>query len=154
MTHKYSDSFNEAFKDATYSVAEKRLAWEGYLIGLQGAKVSLAQSTNSEKLLKSSNDWQIEKGIVVLDPDGWDRLNYQASWDELISESEFSYRLNQSTSIRMPAPFPDRPCSKPGQITGVKLLEDGYTVKVTVKGELSAELRTLGTHVQVAMVTA
>lgn len=37
------------------------------------------------------------KGIVVMDPDGWDRENYAASWGEPITEAEFNRRLCQST---------------------------------------------------------
>lgn len=51
--------------------------------------------------LKTSQEWQ--KGypdIVVLDPDGWDRQNYDYSFnEELISQEEFLDRLSMSTCI-------------------------------------------------------
>ena len=52
---------------------------------------------------KTSNDWVasgILKGSVVLDPDGWDRSNFQYSWyEELITEEEFHLRASSSTGI-------------------------------------------------------
>ena len=36
-----------------------------------------------------------------MDPDGWDRKNYVYSFnEELISEQEFTFRLNKSTVLR------------------------------------------------------
>lgn len=37
------------------------------------------------------------QGIMVLDPDGWDRKNFDSSWAEIISEQEFERRLSLST---------------------------------------------------------
>ncbi len=53
-----------------------------------------------EEILKSSYDWfkQPEfSRIVMMDPDGWDRTNYQASMEELITRKEFVDRLSLST---------------------------------------------------------
>ena len=48
--------------------------------------------------LKTSAQWQNLCRIDVLDPDGWDRSNYQFSWyEELISRQEFERRLVSST---------------------------------------------------------
>lgn len=54
--------------------------------------------------LKTSKDWyesMPEKGkIVIMDPDGWDRSNYEYSFnEELITEEEFQRRLCSSTCI-------------------------------------------------------
>lgn len=50
---------------------------------------------------KTSAEWINDpsyKDVRVLDPDGWDRTNYNYSWnEELITESEFISRLFQST---------------------------------------------------------
>lgn len=35
--------------------------------------------------------------VQVLDPDGWDRSNFEKSWAEPITLSEFQKRLNEST---------------------------------------------------------
>lgn len=48
--------------------------------------------------MKTSEEWQKLCKIEVLDPDGWDRGNYQFSWhEELISREEFEKRLLPST---------------------------------------------------------
>lgn len=52
--------------------------------------------------LRSADDWLKEpewKGIVVLDPDGWDRRNFKVSWAELITREEFENRVCHSTCI-------------------------------------------------------
>ena len=50
---------------------------------------------------RTSEEWQILKpNIIVFDPDGWDRRNYQFSWcEELITEEEYEQRLSRSTCI-------------------------------------------------------
>ena len=55
-------------------------------------------------MMKSSFDWLNTPefaGIVVVDPDGWDRKNYEASMTELITCEEFRKRLLLSTSFSM-----------------------------------------------------
>lgn len=37
--------------------------------------------------------------ITILDPDGWDRKNFEESWNEFITEEEFQKRLSYSTTI-------------------------------------------------------
>lgn len=51
--------------------------------------------------LKTSAEWQtVHNKIVVLDPDGWDRKDYDYSWyQELISEQEYLKRVSLSTVI-------------------------------------------------------
>lgn len=52
--------------------------------------------------LKSSAEWfgsPDYAGIQILDPDGWDRKNFDVSWNELITEDEFCKRLTNSTCI-------------------------------------------------------
>ena len=56
--------------------------------------------------LKTSQDWltavQAETGdtITIADPDGWDRKNYEYSFnEELISRQEFDVRLSHSTVL-------------------------------------------------------
>ncbi|HFC8202704.1 TPA: hypothetical protein ACFPCA_002191 [Neisseria meningitidis] len=45
----------------------------------------------------SSQEWSNLLGIVILDADGWDRHNFQASWSEAITIDEFNYRAGRST---------------------------------------------------------
>ena len=48
--------------------------------------------------MKTSEEWQELCRIEILDPDGWDRQNYQFSWhEELITREEFERRLVSST---------------------------------------------------------
>jgi len=50
---------------------------------------------------KTSEEWQKELPYPkVLDPDGWDRTNYQYSWrEELITAEEYFSRVMRSTCI-------------------------------------------------------
>lgn len=52
--------------------------------------------------LKTSAEWQrLNPDVVVYDPDGWDRKNYQYSWyEELITLDEYNKRLIYSTVKR------------------------------------------------------
>ena len=54
-----------------------------------------------EKEIKTSADWQKELiEITVIDPDGWDRKNYQYSWhEELITKEEYLRRRSLSTCM-------------------------------------------------------
>lgn len=45
----------------------------------------------------TSAEWCELLDMVVLDPDGWDRMNFMESWDERISEHEFRTRAAVST---------------------------------------------------------
>ena len=48
---------------------------------------------------RTSDEWQkLQSDTVVLDPDGWDRQNFDYSWHkELITLSEYNKRVNSST---------------------------------------------------------
>jgi hypothetical protein len=47
---------------------------------------------------KTSDRWADLTGVVVYDPDGWDRTNYQYSWfEDLITLTEFKRRVFMST---------------------------------------------------------
>lgn len=48
-------------------------------------------------LVASSEVWAELTGVVVLDPDGWDRSNFTASWSEPITLEEFRSRTYMST---------------------------------------------------------
>jgi hypothetical protein len=56
----------------------------------------------SVKPKKTPNEWlatDLFRGVVVMDPDGWDRKNYDVSWAEPITEIEMHMRLGQSTCM-------------------------------------------------------
>ena len=47
---------------------------------------------------KTSEEWSKDCEFTILDPDGWDRKNFDYSWSkELISKSEFDKRVMVST---------------------------------------------------------
>lgn len=50
--------------------------------------------------MKTSKEWQdiYKDKFIILDPDGWDRKNFEYSWHyELITEEEFNKRAILST---------------------------------------------------------
>lgn len=69
------------------------------------------------ELRLSADEWLARpeySGITVLNPDGWDRRNYKASWAEKLTKKEFEQRLSVSTCqwsseamkrLRTPAPL-------------------------------------------------
>jgi hypothetical protein len=50
-----------------------------------------------DTLLRSSEVWVQFTGVIVHDPDGWDRKNFEASWLEPITLAEFKRRVYMST---------------------------------------------------------
>ena len=49
---------------------------------------------------KNSHEWKATRqDLVIMDPDGWDRSNYEASMAELITEEEFDDRVSHSTCM-------------------------------------------------------
>ena len=56
-------------------------------------------NVNLGDYFKPSAEWQaLKPKVIILDPDGWDRLNYEYSWnEELITEREYKNRRVQST---------------------------------------------------------
>ena len=66
-------------------------------------ETSLKEFLYGEKLL-TSEDWskQLAAGVEILDPDGWDRKNWDYSWClEKITKREFERRFAHST-VQMP----------------------------------------------------
>ena len=53
-----------------------------------------------EEILRTSSEWlsRLHPGTIILDPDGWDRSNYEYSfYKERITSKEFNERLIRST---------------------------------------------------------
>lgn len=51
-------------------------------------------------LKKTPADWLKEpqyKGLIIMDPDGWDRRNYAVDWAIPLTESEFAKKAMNST---------------------------------------------------------
>lgn len=59
------------------------------------------EDTLEGEVMKTSAEWQEKHPYPqVLDPDGWDRKNFQYSWnEELITFDEYESRLLQSTCM-------------------------------------------------------
>lgn len=64
------------------------------------AWMQLTHPEEGYKILKTSAEWQEFHAFIVVDPDGWDRQNYQYSWfEETITWGEFKRRMFRSTHI-------------------------------------------------------
>lgn len=101
------DSFNELIK--VEGEIEKISSYGGSLnVKFQSNKnyrLSLSLRTGEvtlDEILKTSEEWcKIHDGIIIFDPDGWDRSNYDYSWfEELITEKEYLNRVCRSTCLR------------------------------------------------------
>ncbi len=63
---------------------------------------TLKEERDRRLMLKTSAEWQeLKPEITVINPDGWDRDNFDSaefSWnEELITEAEYNKRLSKST---------------------------------------------------------
>jgi hypothetical protein len=47
--------------------------------------------------LKSSAQWAEELDVKIVDPDGWDRTNFEEDWHRPISRIEFIQKASMST---------------------------------------------------------
>ena len=66
--------------------------------GCPSSKIKIKMS---KEIKKTSAEWIKEVGYEVLDPDGWDRTNFDYSWNkEKITMAEFERRLALSTVRR------------------------------------------------------
>ena len=68
----------------------------------------MTQATELER--KTPAEWLATAdydGITILDPDGWDRTDFEASWNEPITRHEFTVRLGLCTCV-FPASYFDR----------------------------------------------
>lgn len=50
--------------------------------------------------LRTSEEWSKGTRFLIIDPDGWDRSNWDYSWrQEKITNDEFNSRLSRSTIV-------------------------------------------------------
>lgn len=52
--------------------------------------------------LNNADGWLAKpeyEGLTIMDPDGWDRKNYDESWAEEITQEEFEKRVAISTIL-------------------------------------------------------
>lgn len=66
-----------------------------------------------EPVKKASEIWCLDTGIEVLDPDGWNRKDYENSWYEEITREEFIKRASMSTCKAWPKPLMDERSNYP-----------------------------------------
>ena len=60
--------------------------------------VAVGVAKRDIKMKKVSSEWMKEKNCEIVDPDGWDRTNYDYSFNkEKITHEEFERRLMLST---------------------------------------------------------
>ena len=99
----------QAANDAFFSKKEDKIGddkWSKYRIELiETAACALAAieclDRTLEPLILHTSEYWFKKicndKIKILDPDGWDRKNFEKSWNEKISKHEFLIRLGKST---------------------------------------------------------
>lgn len=56
---------------------------------------------------KTPNEWMAVTGIEIMDPDGWDRRNFDADWEIPLTRDEFLGKAFMSTCPRWPHPLQD-----------------------------------------------
>lgn len=63
--------------------------------------LSIIERLNGEPPFKTSDEWKKEYiDVKILDPDGWDRSNFQYSFfEEMIAKEEFEKRVCMSTCL-------------------------------------------------------
>lgn len=64
------------------------------------------ETTFEEPVKKAPETWCLDTGIKILDPDGWDRKDYE-SWYTPITRDEFIGRARRSTCYAWPTPLYD-----------------------------------------------
>ena len=46
---------------------------------------------------RTPEEWSDLVGVLILDPDGWDRMNFEESWSTPITRDDFNRRAAEST---------------------------------------------------------
>jgi hypothetical protein len=61
----------------------------------------------AKDLMLTPEEWCLRTGIRVVDPDGWNRKDYQNSWNTKIIRDDFLVRAASSTCMAWPSPLYD-----------------------------------------------
>lgn len=85
-----------------YLASETELPYQGKYSNQPDRPVEAIEGQGEwgAQLFLSSAEWLKQPeftGIKILDPDGWNRKNFDVSWAQKISKGEFERRLNKST---------------------------------------------------------
>lgn len=100
-----ASSFNNAMINASYLLVEyvvQPYIFEVVSVTRLDQEVEENNTVIEEEITHNSETWSRLTGIAVLDPDGWDRKNYNASWREYITREEFIKRATMSTCGKWP----------------------------------------------------
>lgn len=85
-----------AYKDAT---ATLQRVFADQAAALAPVVDSIVKNEGADKdELHTSAEWVKILDITVMDADGWDRTNFDVSWNEKITREEFELRAARSTS--------------------------------------------------------
>lgn len=94
------DKMNDWFINVGDTVNPKLINIKVEVLSKLHALRILEQKLQELATLKSTSEWLDIFGIsagCIIDPDGWDRSNFEASWNERITEEEFKKRYSRST---------------------------------------------------------
>ena len=70
---------------------------------MSNVSVVMSGTMKGTEELKTSLEWQSLCTVLVMDPDGWDRANFEYSWyEEKITRSEWERRMASSTVRCLP----------------------------------------------------
>lgn len=78
------------------STVSRRSAW----FGIKHFPTRIEKFIDVEDEKKTADEWLAHPdyaGLKILDPDGWDRQNFEVSWAESITKDEFILRMCRST---------------------------------------------------------
>lgn len=105
-TYKYETPFDDDGYCSCYDCVSDR-STRGYDSDDDYGVTDYGATYALEPVKKSSEIWCFDTGIQVLDPDGWNRMDYENSWYEEITRDEFIRRATMSTCRRWPNPLWD-----------------------------------------------
>lgn len=91
------------YTDAGYILEYDMTEWEGNINNRGFLEVKDPSLVDNYFTKHTSQTWQkLLPLITVIDPDGWDRSNYDYSWkEEMITRREYDERVMYSTCMQM-----------------------------------------------------
>lgn len=105
MMVRDSDRYRESYKD--FSHGEEEFEDCGDDSACDEPRCPSYRKYEEEPVKKAAEIWCYDTGIEILDPDGWDRRDYDNSWCEEITREEFIRRAAMSTCRAWPKPLLD-----------------------------------------------
>lgn len=65
---------------------------------LEGRTQQAPRPTEERMTRRTPSEWETALGVIVLDPDGWDRRNFADDWVKPLTEAEFRAKASVSTT--------------------------------------------------------